>query len=289
MHRESLYQPFEIVYKELDVCPKSAHKHNFFELVYILDGTGKQCINDNNFDYHAGHMFLITPEDCHSFEIEQTTQFVFIRFNDIYVKSQHQPGERDTEWIKKMEYILNNASHQPGCILCNPPDKIFVKAMVESVLGELTGKQLYHFEVVAQVVNTLITIVARNIAMTLPTKVSDSTGNTIMKILNYVQENIYNSDQLRLDVISDHFGIAEGYLGRYFKKHTGESLQQYIINYKLKLVETRLQHSDMRINEIVNELGFTDESHLNRLFKKYKGINPSAFRKQYAGAMAMAG
>jgi len=289
MHRESLYQPFEIVYKELDVCPKSAHKHNFFELVYILDGTGKQCINDNHFDYHAGHMFLITPEDCHSFEIEQITKFVFIRFNDFYVKSQHQPEERNTEWIKKLEYILNNASHQPGCILCNPPDKIFVKAMVESVLGELTGKQLYHFEVVAQVVNTLITIVARNIAMTLPTMVGDSTGNTVMKILNYIQQNIYNSDQLRMDVISDHFGIAEGYLGRYFKKHTGESLQQYIINYKLKLVETRLQYSDMRINEIVTELGFTDESHLNRLFKKYKGINPSAFRKQHAGSIAMAG
>lgn len=289
MHRESLYQPFEIVYKTLDVCPKSAHKHNFFELVYILDGTGKQCINDNYFDYHAGHMFLITPEDCHSFEIENTTQFVFIRFNDIYVKSQHQPGERDSEWIKKMEYILHNASHQPGCILCNPPDKVFVKAMIESALGELTGKQLYHFEVVAQVVNTLITVVARNIAMMLPTMVCDSTGNTIMKILNYIQENIYNADQLKLELISDHFGIAEGYLGRYFKKHTGESLQQYIINYKLKLVETRLQHSDMRINEIVNELGFTDESHLNRLFKKYRGVNPSAFRKQYASAMALAG
>ena len=35
----------------------------------------------------------------------------------------------------------------------------------------------------------------------------------------------------------------------------------------------------MRINEIATELGFTDESHLNKLFKKYKGIIPSEFRK----------
>jgi AraC-like DNA-binding protein len=124
--------------------------------------------------------------------------------------------------------------------------------------------------------------------MTLPEKVGEHTGDTVMNILNYVQENIHNSHYLRLDAISDHFNISEGYLGRYFKKHTGESLQQYIINYKLKLVEMRLQHSDMRINEIVNELGFTDESHLNRLFKKYKGINPSAFRKQQHQLVAMA-
>jgi len=35
----------------------------------------------------------------------------------------------------------------------------------------------------------------------------------------------------------------------------------------------------MRISEIVEELGFTDESHLNRLFKKYKDCNPTDFRK----------
>ena len=66
---------------------------------------------------------------------------------------------------------------------------------------------------------------------------------------------------------------------RYFKKQTGETLQQYITNYKMRLVELRLLHSDMRINEIVYELNFTDESHLNRAFKKFKGTSPSEFRK----------
>lgn len=47
----------------------------------------------------------------------------------------------------------------------------------------------------------------------------------------------------------------------------------------MKMVESRLLHSDMRINEIVEELGFTDESHLNRLFKKYKDVSPTEFRK----------
>jgi len=35
----------------------------------------------------------------------------------------------------------------------------------------------------------------------------------------------------------------------------------------------------MRMSEIVDELGFTDESHLNRVFKKHRGVSPSAFRK----------
>jgi AraC family L-rhamnose operon regulatory protein RhaS len=281
MHKESLYQPFEIEYKELDEGPEPAHKHNFFELVYIVGGTGEQCINNNQFSYHAGHMFLITPEDCHSFKVETTTKFFFIRFNEAYIKSQKEKGNnKDNEWIQRMEYILNNASHQPGCILCNAPDKILINALIQSIQGEILSRQLYHQEITAQIVNTVITVVARNIALTMPEKVSNSTTNVVMNIINYIQENIYSPERLRADQISEHFRISEGYLGRYFKKHTGENLQQYVMNYKLKLVETRLLHSDMRINEIVTELGFTDESHLNRLFKKYKGVNPTAFRKQ---------
>ena len=34
-----------------------------------------------------------------------------------------------------------------------------------------------------------------------------------------------------------------------------------------------------RINDIAGELGFTDKSHLNRMFKKYKGVNPGDLRK----------
>lgn len=77
MNREHLYEPFEVIYKKLDECPKAAHKHLFFELVYVLSGTGMQCINNNKFQYQADQMFLITPEDCHSFEIETTTEFFF--------------------------------------------------------------------------------------------------------------------------------------------------------------------------------------------------------------------
>lgn len=87
-------------------------------------------------------------------------------------------------------------------------------------------------------------------------------------------------ENLKVEQIAAHFNISATYIGEYFKKHTGENIQQYITNYKLKLVETRLQYSDLRMNEIAYELNFTDESHLNRIFKKYKGISPSEFRKQ---------
>lgn len=287
MYKENLHQEFEIVYKELDICPKKEHQHSFFELVYIVSGTGTQRINKNQFEYHKGHLFLITPQDSHSFDIKTTTGFFFIRFNDIYIRGQQHDRKAKNDWLQQMEYILQHASHQPGCLLCNHGDIPLVKTLVESIIREQVNREAHYTELIKQLVNTILTIVARNMTM-MPTvttcKMAEVSNEPVVDMIRYIQENIYEPEKLRTDKISDHFNIAQGYLGRYFKKHTGESLQQYISSYKLKLVETRLQHSDMRINEIVRELGFTDESHLNRLFKKHNGINPSSFRKLNSAA-----
>lgn len=279
MKTENLYPPYHIEFAELEESPVLAHKHNFFELVYIVSGSGKQIINGNEFNYIPGQMFLITPQDSHSFNVQATTQFLFLQFNDVYIKTQSRADNNDKDRIKRLEFILHNASHQPGCILCNPGDKILVKALVQSIGTESINRNIYHQEMIDQLVNTMITIVARNIALKLPEKVDDNTDQHAVKFINYIQENIYSPELLRASVMSAKLGIGQGYLGKFFKKHVGEGIQQYITNYKLTLVETRLLHSNMRINEIVLELGFTDESHLNRLFKKYKGLSPTEYRK----------
>lgn len=251
----------------------------FFELIYIAEGTGIQFINNNRFNYRKGNLFLLTPEDVHSFEVITTTQFFFLRFNKYYIETK---SSKDQESVRHIEYILQNASHRPGCILKNKVDKPLIASLIESIIREHTNQQLYYNKIIEQIVNTIITVVARNIALKLPKNIQENTGEPVLKILHYIQENIFEPKMLRSQHLSKHFGISLSYLGRYFKNQSGETLQQYISNYKLRLIETRLLHSDMRINEIANELNFTDESHLNRIFKKYKGLSPSAFKKQFS-------
>lgn len=274
MRRENLHKPFDIIYQELDESPLSEHKHSFFELVYIVSGAGLQCINNNVFDYHDGHLFLITPSDCHSFDVHSTTKFFFIRFNDIYLKSNLIAP--DTK--QRLEFILDNANHKPGCIIRNQGDKLLIRPLIEAILREHINKDLYHTELVSQLVNTLIVVVARNIAKSLPEKIDICTESRTLDILQYIQSNIYYPEKLKASIIAQHFGISEFYLGRYFKKHTNETMQQYIINYRIKLIETRLMYSNLRITEIASELGFADESHMNKLFKKYRNISPKEYR-----------
>jgi len=56
---DHLREPFELVLKEyLDVCPRGQHTHAFFEMVYIVDGTGSQKINELTFDYEPGNLLM---------------------------------------------------------------------------------------------------------------------------------------------------------------------------------------------------------------------------------------
>lgn len=279
MAREYLYGPFEVDFKELEVFPTAIYKNNFFKLIYIVDGTGVQLMNKHHFNYRKGNLFLITPADSYSFKIDTATKFFFLNFNDVYIKPR---ADKDNDWINHMEYILQNASHRPGCILKNKADKPLVASLIECIHKEHTYEQIYHNKIIQQIVNTLILVVARNIALKLPKNVKENTGEAVLDILHYIQDNIFEQEKLRVEKIGNQFGISLSYLGRYFKKQTGETLQQYISNYKLRLIETRLLNSDMRINEIAYELNFTDESHLNRAFKKHKGVSPTEYRRKFA-------
>jgi AraC family L-rhamnose operon regulatory protein RhaS len=72
--------------------------------------------------------------------------------------------------------------------------------------------------------------------------------------------------------------MSEGHLSRYFKQQTGDSLKSYITKYKLDIIKTRLKFSDLTISEIAYEMNFTDESHLNKMFKAAFGLTAKQFR-----------
>lgn len=284
MYIQHLFQPFGIQFIQSEECPMKQHKHSYFELVYIISGEGDHNVDGNAYQYYPDNLFLLRPMESHFFTVKKFTSFMFISFNNIYLEGQMVKDERNLlgQWIHRLEYIFQNHSSR-GCIIQNKHDKPLTRAVIDAIQREYADEQSLQKELVQQLINTLITLVARNISHDYADK---STDNMAMKIISYIHQNIYDPVRLKAEHIATHFNISLNYIGEYFKKQAGENLQQYIINYKLSLVEARLQHSGMRLNEIADELGFTDESHLTKTFKKYKGITPTQFRKSMQATTA---
>jgi AraC-like DNA-binding protein len=279
MRINNLHKPFEITLLETDEYVEKEHKNTYFEMVFIMEGKGVQIINKHQLPYSPNKFFLIFPQDIHSFIIEETTRFFFLRFNESYLKTQPK------EWLQKLEYIFHNHNHMPGCILKHVSDKAIVKSLAEALLQELHFKDLHQQEVIQQLLNTIITIAARNIALLQTARISQPTHRPL-SLTGYVHQNIYYPENLRIEKFAEYFHVSPNYIGEYFKRETGEGLQQYINTYKMQMIEARLLHTKSRLNEIADEFGFTDTSHLNKVFRKHKGISPSEFRKRSKAPLA---
>ena len=275
MEIRNLYHPFELQFLEVSEYEAKERKNTFFEMVFVLEGKGIQIINDHRLPYAGDKLFLIFPQDTHSFEVIEKTKFFFIRFQDSYLKTQ------SNDWIQKLEFIFHNHNHLPGCILKTITDKPLLRAMIEALIREESSSFPQQQEVIKQILNTIITIAARNISLISPMAIAPSNTEQSLDLLHYVHQNIYKPEALKATKMALEFNVSPTYISEYFKTKTGQSIQQYTMAYKIKLIETRLKFTNMQINEIVYEFGFSDASHLNRLFKKYTGLNPSDYKRQF--------
>lgn len=70
MWKENLYQQVEILLREHDEFPIGEHQHSFFEMTYILEGSGDFCAHTMGSErewhtYEAGDLFLVPPNRIH--------------------------------------------------------------------------------------------------------------------------------------------------------------------------------------------------------------------------------
>ena len=222
MAKENIHQSLEIFYEKVDECPLRDRQFNFFELVYVISGIGHHVVNGNKYAYGKGDLFLITPNDCHEFNLKNTCEFMIVRFGENYV--------RQYQWnsIDHIECLLYYASHLSGPVLVNHNDKMMVDSLMQNLQQTTALQSIYNEDLMRHLVNAIIVIAARNIAVIKPTNLKPNADARILQILDYIQKNIRQPELLKIAVIAELFGLAPTYLGSYFRNQCNETIQQYI-------------------------------------------------------------
>ncbi|MCR5888294.1 AraC family transcriptional regulator [Hymenobacter sp. J193] len=289
MQVELSHAPFEILVEDVTEWRKRPEKHNFFELVLVEEGQGRQCINYQYVPYHQHSIFLLPPLNCHSFEVLTPTRFLFVRFtNQVFDKSR--PGEVDFEdWFRKMSYILVNYNRVPGDIIRSGCDKEHLIHLLQLVRHEHARRDKFSAGMIQSCLVTILNILARNIEGAFMAAGGSAAAPRFQQVLNHVQHHLFDNEQLRVARLAEEFNVSATYFGEYFRRNAGESLQEYVLKSRLKVAEARLLYSGNSVKEIAYELGFSDASHLSRLFKKYHGYTIQAFKQRGAFDLLTAG
>lgn len=267
---------FEIHVEELSTWESRPYKSNFFEIVYVEQGAGKQCINQHQFDYRAGNIFLLPPMDCHSFEIVEPSRFYFVRFTDHYFFKQDGLADYNT-WFDRMAYVLANYNKVPGDIISTERERQFIINSIQSIYQEYLAADAYSESIITGVMASILNILARSIEKKYVEQANE-TDSRFGEVLRYINTHILDKEELRLPVLAKRFSISKTYFSEYFRKQAGMSLADYILKSKLRLVETKVLHTDLTVKEIAHQLSFADSSHLARSFKKAYGMTIKEFK-----------
>lgn len=277
MKRYILHAPFNIYHFEATAWMHAVHQHTYFEIIFILKGRGLHNINGNTFGYGQGDVFLLGPEDYHDFVIQELTEFCFIRFNESIHKAPQAEG--DTPWEPIIKTLLLTSSQSRGTLVADHQEKHKLHQLLTVLEEEYEREQSPYFAIIRDsLLRSMLLILARNLFGQPPASLL--TSGSVEAILMYIRRHIYEPGKLSVAHLADVFHYAPTYISLLFKKQTGESLKQYIVKYKLKLIEARLLYSPLTLAQIADEFGYADESHLCKQFRKYKGCTPGAFRRR---------
>jgi AraC-like DNA-binding protein len=99
------------------------------------------------------------------------------------------------------------------------------------------------------------------------------------KVLAFIQAN-YNKKITILDMANE-INMSQYYFCRFFKKMSGSTPFEYLVNYRINEAEKLLSTTNKKIFDIALEVGFDTVSYFIKTFKKIKKNTPSKFREAY--------
>lgn len=127
----------------------------------------------------------------------------------------------------------------------------------------------YSLEEIQRIVQPLLSSV-------LPEHSSKTISPHIVQALAYLQNN-YSSIS-GMNEVAEYVHISPEYFSRLFRNETGKTFISYLNEYRLKRAKQLFDTTDMKVNQVAEQVGYASLSYFSRLFKDYYGENPFLYR-----------
>jgi two-component system, response regulator YesN len=102
-------------------------------------------------------------------------------------------------------------------------------------------------------------------------------SSMIKQAIRYMKDN--HQKGISLDEIAKYCNFSRFHFSHRFKKEVGLSVMDFFNKLRIDKSLFYLEMTDFTVQEISNQVGFTDSSYFSRIFKKYIKSSPSEYRR----------
>ena len=241
------------------------HWHDFFEITYILEGSGTAFINGQTFDLQKGDIIIFNKSEIHGWSIENDLQlFVVVFSSDLIFNNQNS---FDYEYLKFFAEPGRHFKNKIG------KDQLFAKkiyGVMLDIYNEWVHNDIGRQLMIKSYVLRMLTMLTRHYQNSgCSASQSNQYNNHIHRLqdaLNYISEN-YDS-KITLKETADKAYMSPAYFSSFFKKNMGCTYSEYLTGLRIHRAQVLIQTTSLNIVDIAAACGFNNMSNFYRAYKK---------------------
>ena len=251
-----------------------AHVHDAVECIYVNKGSLRIYINGTEERLSVGDFVVFHSLCIHSMYTEEYDE------NDYYVMKlstkllyDYSPGEI----VGK--FALKFTSYSPKLKNIWRKDEI-EGTDIEYGLKRLIEEYERNTPLHDMTVILLGLLVLGGIYNGSFTDEDTSSGKSDFIFDSIVYINRYLDSDITEEGIAREFGVSPGHFSREFKRVTGKTFKEYLMNTRMDHAEHLIIGTDLQISEIAARCGYTNVSYFISLYKRRTGSTPHKIRKK---------
>ena len=101
----------------------------------------------------------------------------------------------------------------------------------------------------------------------------------ILSAIQYI--DAHYMENINLSDVASRIFISKNYLCDLFKKEMNITFIDYVANLRIEKAKYLLSHTDMKMYEISEAVGYNDYAYFSQIFKRHTGATLSNYRKQH--------
>lgn len=247
------------------------HKHDFYLIILFTKGSGTHEIDFETLPVEPGTLFILKPGQMHYWQLSDDIDgYVFFHSKEFYDKRFVTASLNDFEFYSSFQ-------NAPCIKLAGKPLQDLQSLMLDLVLENEGNEKLKW-----QKIHTLVTLIYITISRQYRPTYKIGSFVYLKRIRDF--EELIESNFKRLRFTKQYarlLHISEKHLNRITKACLNKTSTQLIGDRILLEAKRMLMHSEYNVNQISEELGFSDTSYFIRFFKKNIGVTPLKFLNSY--------
>ena len=248
------------------------HKHSFFEVCYVLEGTGYYIDNHYTYSLQKNTMFFSRPDVLHQIKSERGLFLLYVGFELI-------ESESNEEWIR----IFEKARHCSEVMIQLQGDTAATLLWKSLLIHATKSEDAFVEEILTSLAHSLVVSLLQVFVQYSRHEKHRNLIETSSPLLShvklYIKDNLSNS--LKLAEVAKQFHISGRHLSRMFVSELGINYSGFVQNERIQRAAALLKTTNLSIKEIAEETGFATVQYFNRVFTSALGNSPGHFRSLY--------